>query len=75
MGRGPIHRDDNFFALGGHSLLAIAVAHRLEQAVEKQIAGKRGERVAQHVAEAEPEEKNCCLMQRNSNLYIGCEGY
>ena len=31
LGRGPIHRDDNFFALGGHSLLAIAVAHRLEE--------------------------------------------
>jgi len=33
LGRGPIHRDDNFFALGGHSLLAIAVAHRLEKAL------------------------------------------
>jgi amino acid adenylation domain-containing protein/thioester reductase-like protein len=31
LGRGPIHRDDNFFALGGHSLLAIGVANRLEK--------------------------------------------
>ncbi|MFC5359298.1 amino acid adenylation domain-containing protein [Azospirillum himalayense] len=30
LGRGPVWRDDNFFALGGHSLLAIAVAHALE---------------------------------------------
>lgn len=31
LGRGAMHRDDNFFALGGHSLLAIAVANRLEE--------------------------------------------
>ncbi|AWJ93997.1 hypothetical protein Sp245p_29765 (plasmid) [Azospirillum baldaniorum] len=31
LGRGPVWRDDNFFALGGHSLLAIAVAHALEK--------------------------------------------
>ena len=33
LGRGPVHRDDSFFALGGNSLLAIAVAHRLENAL------------------------------------------
>ncbi|MBP2291311.1 non-ribosomal peptide synthetase [Azospirillum rugosum] len=33
LGRGPVWRDDNFFALGGQSLLAIAVAHRLESAL------------------------------------------
>jgi amino acid adenylation domain-containing protein/thioester reductase-like protein len=31
LGRGPVRREDNFFALGGHSLLAIAVANRLEK--------------------------------------------
>ena len=33
LGRGPVWRDDNFFALGGQSLLAIAVSHRLESAL------------------------------------------
>ncbi|EAT58876.1 non-ribosomal peptide synthetase [Chlorobium ferrooxidans] len=38
--RSPIHREDNFFALGGHSLLAIAVAHRLQQSLGKEVPAR-----------------------------------
>jgi amino acid adenylation domain-containing protein/thioester reductase-like protein len=40
LGRGPIHREDNFFALGGHSLLAIAVAHRLETSLGREVPAR-----------------------------------
>jgi len=38
--RTPIHREDNFFALGGHSLLAIAVAHRLEKKLGREVPAR-----------------------------------
>ena len=38
--RTPIHREDNFFALGGHSLLAIAVAHRLEKKLDREVPAR-----------------------------------
>jgi amino acid adenylation domain-containing protein/thioester reductase-like protein len=40
LGRSPIHREDNFFALGGHSLLAIAVAHRLEKSLDREVSAR-----------------------------------
>jgi amino acid adenylation domain-containing protein/thioester reductase-like protein len=40
LGRSPIHREDNFFALGGHSLLAIAVAHRLEKSLGREVPAR-----------------------------------
>ncbi|CAO3455102.1 hypothetical protein [Azospirillum argentinense] len=40
LGRGPVWRDDNFFALGGHSLLAIAVAHALETALGHPVSAR-----------------------------------
>jgi len=40
LGRGPVRRDDNFFALGGHSLLAIAVAHRLEKTLNHSVPAR-----------------------------------
>lgn len=38
--RTPIHREENFFALGGHSLLAIAVAHRLEKELGREVPAR-----------------------------------
>ncbi|NUB31752.1 non-ribosomal peptide synthetase [Azospirillum brasilense] len=40
LGRGPVWRDDNFFALGGHSLLAIAVAHTLETELGRPVSAR-----------------------------------
>ena len=40
LGRSPIHREENFFALGGHSLLAIAVAHRLEKSLGREVPAR-----------------------------------
>ncbi|MBB3264822.1 amino acid adenylation domain-containing protein/thioester reductase-like protein [Azospirillum sp. OGB3] len=40
LGRGPVWRDDNFFALGGHSLLAIAVAHALETELGRPVSAR-----------------------------------
>jgi amino acid adenylation domain-containing protein/thioester reductase-like protein len=40
LGISPIHREDNFFALGGHSLLAIAVAHRLEKSLGREVPAR-----------------------------------
>lgn len=40
LGRGPVWRDDNFFALGGHSLLAIAVAHALEKELGRPVSAR-----------------------------------
>ena len=40
LGRGPVWRDDNFFALGGHSLLAIAVAHALEREFGRTVSAR-----------------------------------
>nr|WP_247884834.1 non-ribosomal peptide synthetase [Azospirillum formosense] len=40
LDRGPVWRDDNFFALGGHSLLAIAVAHALETELGRPVSAR-----------------------------------
>jgi amino acid adenylation domain-containing protein/thioester reductase-like protein len=40
LGQDPIQDSDDFFALGGHSLLAIAVAHRLERTLDREVQAR-----------------------------------